>query len=525
MDLSGAPKTVLEVNDKSLLKDVPAAGIGVVQGPLNRGKIGEPIFVGNPLQFYRKCGGEISGNRFATYCLRILNTGAKLWIIRAGHYTTITDKTTLTGTKATATIAIAANNSIWTAEEVGAGYNGSTITIDNAASGDVALKDITILLKDSDVPVIIRDVPRVMNAQAITDFNLRLDGIGAGVRLTSIATQIENGEGVLAAGAQVIGDIESADYTGSVVAGNGWYVADRIVDAYRFANIGLLDEDVDEGLRAYCDARQDVTFYINTPLGVNADGMEDYRDGTSPYSHSPMDTWRGRLIGGDVNITDSVNKDQKFDIPGVVDVFAIRLRTDRQVNPFISHAGPKRGKVLSPNNGVPYNLISSALSADFDRIYPKGVNAIVKDPDYGVVYWGNKTLWKNTSSFLSRENVSDLVIYILRGLKPLVRAVQFDPNDPIMWKEMYRRVKPFINDLESSRAITPGENENWFWLGDQDVDRREDAQFNAQADLDVGKYRARFVFVPIAATEYIGIDIIPTDSNSVKFVVADAVVV
>lgn len=528
MNLSGSPKVLTQVVDASIISNTPLAGIGIVQGPTRRGKIGEAIFCGNKQQFIRMCGAEYPGaeSRFPMYVMRILDAGGKLWIIRAGHYTDPLDKSTLVGTKGTATITISSNNSVWTAEEVGDGYNGTTIVITDASSGTANLKDILITLQDSDISVTMLDVKKAMTATEIADFNAALKSKGAGVVLTSIATQIENGTGTIAAGAQVVSAIVAADYTGSVTGANGWFVADKITDSYRIANIGFLDEDVDVGLAAYVIARGDMRFMVNTPLGVNAAGMEAYRAGTSPYSYTAHDTYLGDMIGGDVNINNPTNKNgAALNIPGVVDRLSGRLRTDVQDFPWISDAGPENGKIISPNNGVPYNLGSPALAADFDRIYLKGVNAVINDNDYGPVYWGNRSLLKNPNSLLSKSNVADLIVWIVRGLKPLVRIKMFNPNDPQMWKEVYRRVRPFIANLEANRAIRPGENKNWFWQGDQDASRAEDATFNTQDDLNAGKYKTRFVFVPIAAVEYIGIEIVPTDSNSVKFVVNQQVTI
>lgn len=527
MNLTGSPKILTEVGDKSIISETPIAGIGILQGPLKRGPFHEPIFVGNKLQFIRKCGGEYTAgeSRFPTYVMRILDAGGKLWLIRAGHYTDVSNKASLAGTKATATITVSSNNSVWNAEAVGDGYNGTTIVITDAASGTATLKDIVITLKDSDVSVTMLDVKRAMTAAEIADFNAALKGKGAGVELVSIATQIENGTGTLATGAQTVSAIVAADYTGNV-AGTGWFVADKVTDSYRIANLGLLDEDVDTGLAAYAIARGDMRFYVPTPMGINSAGMLAYRNGTSPYSYTPHDTYLGDMVAGDVNINNPTNKQgAAFDIPGLVDRFSGRLRTDVKAFPWISDAGPENGKIISPNNGVPYNLGSPALTTEFDNIYLKGVNAVVNDADYGPVYWGNRSLLKNPNSLLSKSNVADLIVWIVRGLKPLVRIKMFNPNDPIMWKEIYRRVRPFIVNLERNRGIRPGENKMWFWQGDQDVDLAENAQFNTQDDLNAGKYKARFVFVPIPATEYIGIEIVPTDSNSVKFVVQEQVTI
>lgn len=528
MNLTGSPKTLTEVGDKSIISETPLAGIGIVQGPTQRGKIGEPIFVGNKLQFIRKCGAEYpaADSPFPMYCMRLLDAGVKLWIIRAGHYTTIADSSTLVGTKSAATITIASNNSVWNAEDVGPGYDGTTIVITNAASGTATLKDIVITLKDSDISVTMQDVKRAMTAAEITDFNAALKGKGAGVTLVSIATQIENGTGTLAGGAQSVAAIVAADYTGNVAGRNGWFVADSITDSYRIANIASQDFAIDLGLAAYVNARQDMRFYIGTPLGINATGMEAFRDGTSPYVYTKHDTYLGDLVAGDVNINNPTNKlGARLNIPSVVDRFANRLVTDQRLFPWFSDAGPENGRIKSPNNGIPYNLGSPALAADYDRIYPKGVNAMINDPDYGPVFWGNRSLLINPNSLLSKSNVADLIVWIVRGLKPLVRVKMFNPNDPQSWKEIYRRVRPFIVNLERNRGIRPGEGKQWFWQGDQNVDRAEDATFNTQDDLNAGKYKTRFVFVPIASIEYIGLEIVPTDSNSLKFVITENVIV
>lgn len=528
MNLSGAPKTVLEVIDASIISDTPLAGIGIVQGPTRRGKIGDAIFVGDKTSFIRKCGAEYPGaeSRFPAYAMRILDAGGKLYIIRAAHYTDPADKSTLVGTKATATITISSNNSVWNAEDVGDGYNGTTIVVTDASSGTANLKDVVITLKDSDISTKMLDVKKAMTAAEIADFNAALKGKGAGVTLVSIATQIENGTGTLASGAQVVSAIVPADYTGTSTGANGWFVTGKIKDAYRIANIALIDEDVNVGLAAYVAARGDMRFMVPTPMGINADGMEDFRDGTSPYSYTAHDTFLGRMVAGDVNINNPTNKNgAAFDIPGIVDAFAGRLRTDVRAFPWISDAGPAYGKIISPNNGVPYNLLDAANAADFDRIYNKGVNAIVQDDTYGPVYWGNKSLLKNPNSLLSKDNIGDIIMYMIRGLKPLVRIKMFAPNDPQSWKEIYRRVRPFIEDMANKRAIEPGENISWFWQGDQDANFRSEVKFNNIDDINAGNYMARLVFVPIGAIERIGIQVVPTDTASVKFVVQQNVII
>ena len=519
--LQGSPKTVLSVEDQSIISTTPISGIIIVQGITNRGEVGKSVFVGNPLQFRRKLGGKSTDDKFSTYCFRMLEAGVKLWVTRAGHYTDINDEDTVDGTKSTANNVVAVTSgSTWEAKDVGPGYDGTTITIVAATSGTANKLDVIVSLNESDITTTLYDVDNAPDANGILSINKKLDAKGAGVQLVSMVVAMDATVLTLAGGAQVIGSIVTADWNGSVSGRNGWHASDGVVDAFRISNIGVEDPDVDEGLRVYTELRGDLRYHIGTPTGLNASGMEAYRDGTAPYSHTAHDSRFGSLVAGDVNITDS-ELDETFDIPGLVDLLGLQARKDIKQGNWFSAAGPKRGKVTSPNNGVSYNMLSGALAADYDRIYPKGVNVMGYDKDYGTIYWGNKSLYKDQTSLLNKENVCDLMVYITRGLAPLVKATMFDPNDVQMWKEMYRRVRPFIQFLESNRAIVPGEDVNWVWQGDQFVSSRQDAEFNNLADLDAGKYRARFLFIPIGATEFIGIEIVPTDSGSFNFVVSE----
>lgn len=379
--LTGSPKSVISVEDQSIIQATPVSGLIIVQGITNRGEIGKSIFIGNPLQFRRKMGGKRADDPFSTYCLRLLEAGVKLWVVRAGHYTDIDDEDTIDGTLAVDDNEVpATSGSTWSAKAVGPGYDGTTVTITDAASGTANKLDIVVKLNESDVTATLIDVEDAPNAAGIVSINKKLDAKGAGVQLTSIDTIMDATVLTLAGGVQTIGSIIAADWNGTVTGRNGWFATSGVVDAFRIANIGVEDPVVDAALAAHTIARGDMRFHIGTPLGLNAAGMEAYRDGTTPYTHTALDTRFGSLVAGDVNITDA-ELDETFDIPGLVDYLGLQARKDIKQGNWFSAAGPKRGKVTSPNNGVPYNMLSGSLAADYDRIYPKGVNVVGFDKD------------------------------------------------------------------------------------------------------------------------------------------------
>lgn len=517
---SGAPKAEFDVVDRSIVRDQPVAGFIILQGPAKRGKRGFPYEIGSPVQYTRLLGGEYGDTeRFPSNCLRILNGGGKIIVIRAFHYTDVADRTTAAGTKSQVVLNVSSNGSTWRAEEVGDGYDGTTIDIKAPASGLVGYVDVYVQLKDSDIKNVMRDVKTVQTAGEIADTNLRAIGIGLGVELVSIATNIVITAGVLAGGAQTLASIVATDYNGSAAGQTGWFIADQVLNAYRIAQIAVELPAVDEGLRVYCEMRQDMRYKIKTPMGINATGMIAYRNGTSPYSHNAHDSWYGSLVAGDILISDPNNRDKQYNIPGLVDVNYLESRKDVKYAPWISTAGAKRGKVLMPNNGQQYNLATPALASDHDSVQNAGINPVVNDPQFGMCYWGVNSLWKNRTSLLKDDNVGDLVVYFIRNLKPAVRLPIFDPLNPETWKEIYRRALPIISDVESRKGIRPGEDENWFWLGDQKADTFADIKYNTNAQLSQGIYRIRFVFVPINVLKFIAIELTITDANSVQFVV------
>jgi len=149
--LSGVPKAVANVVDSSLVFNRDSISNICVQGVTKRGKVGKPVYVRNSTEFTREFGGDVDGSDFPLYCRRILDAGGKLWVSRAGHYTDVADKTTLSGTKGAVTV-----GTLTTAETLAqatvvvtnAGTNVNTFTIEHdgntLATYDVETSD-TIL--------------------------------------------------------------------------------------------------------------------------------------------------------------------------------------------------------------------------------------------------------------------------------------------------------------------------------------------------------------------------------------------
>jgi len=637
MNLSGTPGVVTTVTNLSIITANQEKGIICVLAATKRGLPGVFYKAGNRIQFARKLGGIIQDNDDALLCKLALEAGAVLYVGRLFHLTDIDDIGTISGTKASATVAqsvlevlatgsiditggsagagnevqtitvngvdvlggavswatsneatatavaaaITANTSapdynatavgasviisgvagsgstpngfliagtvggdvtvgnsvamsggidagssniVFNAEAVGAGYNDAVITIAAAASNKSGYVDITVELPDSDQVATVRDILSTSIDQiAIDAINGKLRGADAGVQVVSISNVIPVGTANLSGGVQDLSELVTADYAGSQISGVGVHVFDNVQDSMRLVNLNRAVPEVDAAFASYVDGRKDMRAVVRSPLGLGVTGVGDYRNGTGAYSHSPIDSMYVDFWYTDCEISDpddSTVKDKA--VTALPYKIASRSQKDRVNGEWFSDSGAQSGiGSFQKINRLPLNFLSPAYKSDYDTLYEQGVNAIVEHAMFKIVPWGNRSTLLDKTSLLSKSNIADLVVYISRSLKSIVAVQSFKPNDIIMFQELYRRVRPFIVSLVDNRAIEGeagglrGEGKWWHWFGDQEAQSLDDLSFNTRADVDAGKYRARFAFKPIAANEYIAIDIAPADSATI----------
>lgn len=191
------------------------------------------------------------------------------------------------------------------------------------------------------------------------------------------------------------------------------------------------------------------------------------------------------------------------------DVTALFTKKDNAQGEWFSFSGRDRGSIKNAL-GVVYNLGSSARRAEADLVDARGINVVIQHPSFGIVSWGNSTLYKS-NTLLKKAEVAELMIFISRSLRPLVEVELFNPNDVITWKNIFRRVSVFMDYLKAERAIWDYE-----FQGDQDIDKIEDAVVNTPQGVDSGLYVFNLFVAPKVAMKYVGIRVAVTNSG-VKF--------
>lgn len=408
------------------------------------------------------------------------------------------------------------------AKSVGTGYNGCTLVIVPAVSGKPGLVDL------------VEYIPGNVEVNRITDLATTLtqeqfDDINSATVLQNIDSptfKLLVGTIALSGGAKDNTTIVAADLIGSEIGGTGWYSFGNVSKIDYMANLNFAERSVDLALQAYTKSRGDFGFYFRTPISASPQGMLDYRYGQGSFSGLPFDSYLGTCVGGTYRITDT-KTNQTRTVSPIHWALIKRAHTDKVAGKWVADAG--YGKGDNPQFGfgqiedtefkdVPVNLISPSYKAIAAEIKKAGITLAVDHPDFGFTIWENRTVLQNDESMLKFRNVANCCIHFVKVLLPCFEKRTFKGADPSVFRQIYRDAKIEIDKVEAGQAgyvggIEPG----WKWLGDQDVDNISQCVENKPADLNNGKYKARFVFTPKAGMEELTLYVTAMDSQTFLF--------
>jgi hypothetical protein len=522
INFTGSAKFKSEVVDFTTIVGGELEGVSAWLGMTERGEVGVPKLVGSWNEYQAEFGGIITENNFPLYCRLALDLGAKLLITRIAHYTDITDATTLVGIKATNTLTVGLNSTVFTAKNIGAWGNEATVTVVAAANGIPNTVDITESL--AGFPQLSNTIYNAATAPTSLqklDYNSRL-------RLVSIGTitgLIPVGAVTLASGTPTLANMASslveADYIGDAGSVTGIRALDEYSEFKYTCIPTLASGTIDDALSAYAILRFDHFAIHRTPIGLAGTNTVAYRMKTGAYSGlgSMIDSWQDWLFTGGWKVShpsvQAVRPNQNgvtIEVPEVVALAAILTNKDIKNPDWFSFSGDKRGKVKN-SIGVVYNFGVPARGTEFDNIVNYGVNALINTKAGGVQFWGNKTLYR-TPSLLQKTEVAEVVMFFLRSVPPVIRPEFFDPNDIDTWKNVYRAVKKLGDYAKANRGVW-----DYLYEGDQDITKVEEAVVNA-GSIDTGAYYFNLWLKPKVSMIWVGMKIGVTNSN-VSFALLD----
>lgn len=408
----------------------------------------------------------------------------------------------LTGAQVTALTA--PDGAEWVADNIGAWGNDLSVTVVEARNGATDEFDITIKLAGfPQLDQTIRNVAKNPTLAQMGAFNLSSNLLKFDTSvLPTLAVMAETN---LTSGAENKSLIVQADFLGDSAASTGIHVLSNYNDFTRIAIPEKAIPAIDIALVAYCESHTKCKAILRTPVGISGETAIDYREGTGAYSHIPINSYYADMYFGAIEVIDPLTQNTRF-ISVIGDVLGCITQKDSKAGMWYAVAGSERGRIRNAT-AIEYNLGNPARSTEADNVDIHGINAVVDDADFGLVIWGNSSLWKG-NTLLKHQNVSDLWIFLNRGLGPIVKTELFNPNDIITWKTIYRKTIPFLDLLVAKRAI-----HKYLYQGDQDIDKIEDAVVNDSGNIDAGQYIFNLWIAPIVGLKYIGIRTIITNSG------------
>lgn len=507
MNANGLAKVQSEVVDISVLVNTGLKGIHAFLGETERG-FGDKL-VGTWAEYQKHFGGLVDGNIFPLLCKRALEAGCKLRVGRVLHYTDVTDKTTITGTKA-----VEAGNSAFFAKSIGTWGNSIRLSISEGTLGNGVLK-VWVLkngqkTEEEEIEMLQAIGTAYTQAQAdaealnISSKSNLVDLDGDGIYGTTLNVDWTT-EVALTTGTNT-GTVVDADYTGDSAAKTGVHVFDDASDFVRISIPAKAVPALDIKLVQYVENRFDCRAILRTPTGISGATAIQYREGTGTWTHTAINSWMASMVyGGDI-ISHPVTSEETT-IPALAAVAGNYSKKDNTAYEWFSAAGSKRG-LIKGSLGIDYNLGSPSRSTEADNVDKHGINPVIDDVDYGMAYWGNGTLQKK-DTLLKHENVADLVIFMLRAIRPLAKSELFDPNDVATWSAIWRKVNPLLKLIKDKRGFW-----DYRYEGDQHIDKISQAVVNDPTDVDAGKYVFIVWIQPKVGMKYVGIKVAVTNSGA-----------
>lgn len=142
------------------------------------------------------------------------------------------------------------------------------------------------------------------------------------------------------------------------------------------------------------------------------------------------------------------SENRYIDIPVTKDVVRNFANTDNTSYPWFAPAGLSRGNVDC------IKAVKKTTLVEEDALYENCINPVKTFAQDGVKIWGNKTLYGEDSSPLSRINVRRLMIRVKKLVVDASRRLLFEQLDDTLEKQFRSIVEPILSDIKSNRGIT-----------------------------------------------------------------------
>ena len=129
------------------------------------------------------------------------------------------------------------------------------------------------------------------------------------------------------------------------------------------------------------------------------------------------------------------------------DIAGCIVRADRNSSPWISPAGPDRGKILSV-----VKLSKNLTTSQQDLLYDNNVNPVITIAGQGTMLYGDITNAVDTSSMVS-INVIRTINYIKSSLMPLANSIMFGQNNESTRNMFKLQASTFLGNIQAKGGL------------------------------------------------------------------------
>lgn len=301
-------------------------------------------------------------------------------------------------------------------------------------------------------------------------------------------------------------NFEDSDWIGDAAAQTGIYAADTTYMSMDIMVPGTTSVTVFQALALYCENRGDMMAYGQCPAGNDPEDTVKWRMGEAPYTHPAFNSHRFSLWFARPLVFDDRDGAKRY-VSCLGHLAACLCRTDNDYGSSYAPVGPKRGMVTLVE-GIDFNIQSYRSTGYADLFAEYGINYLMisRMPGIeGAMFWEQRTTQRAPSA--TRElNVMRFITLVNRTLMPILRTYLFDPNHPVIWREIHRVLEPAFQDWKNKYAIydfaLQTDRDAFF-----DGGVLKNAVLNSGLDIDRGIYRCRALIQPTRAIYYLDFEL------------------
>ncbi|HSV65915.1 MAG TPA: phage tail sheath subtilisin-like domain-containing protein [Mycobacteriales bacterium] len=468
-----------------------AAFVGfAAQGPFNT-----PTLVTNWTQFTGTFGDFTEGSYLAHAVYGyFLNGGGAAYVVRIGSDTA--DTGPAPAPKAELPAAADSSRLAFSVQALEAGPAGQDITVEVLDPSEPGEDTFKLVVKQGGNPVETYDNVTTKRGSNNVVTTVRQQSKLIRIEETTgkgLAVPAKSGDVALSGGGLPAADSVSPNsYVGSSADRTGFgglEAVDEVTmlcvpDLMAAYQHGMLD---DEGLKAvqlamiaHCELMADRVAILDTPPGLNAQQVKDWRVNTAGY-----DSKYAALYWPWIKIMDPLSG-KPIHVPPSGHMAGIWARNDTT-----------RGVHKAPANEVIRGAISLELNitkGEHDQLNPVAVNCLRSFPGQGIRVWGARILTSDPE--WRYVNVRRLFNFVEKSILSGTNWVVFEPNDPKLWDSVRRTITMFLRRVWRDGALfgrTPAEA---FFV-------RCDEENNPPENRDAGILTVEIGIAPVKPAEFV----------------------